>query len=81
MKSAGLTVACWMGAGSTIWTGELINRKGYMSLTHGQPPVVHVFDSFAKEISFLKLLPAWHMLPVLFIFRADFFKNVAAVGD
>jgi superfamily I DNA/RNA helicase len=30
------------------------DQKGYVSLTHGQPPLVQRFASFADEIAFLK---------------------------
>jgi hypothetical protein len=34
--------------------GGVDQQKGYMSLTHGKPPLVRSFASFANEISFLK---------------------------
>jgi superfamily I DNA/RNA helicase len=34
--------------------GGADQQKGYVSLTHGQPPVVRRFASFAEEIAFLK---------------------------
>jgi len=34
--------------------GEKDQQKGYLSLTHGQPPTVKSFPSFAEEVSFLK---------------------------
>jgi superfamily I DNA/RNA helicase/plasmid maintenance system killer protein len=33
--------------------GQTDNQKGYMSLTHGQPPMVRGFTTFAQEIEFI----------------------------
>jgi superfamily I DNA/RNA helicase len=34
--------------------GGTDQQKGYVSLTHGRPPLVRRFDTFAEEIAFLK---------------------------
>src|ERR1035437_4714742 len=34
--------------------GGIDEQKGYMSLTHGKPPIVRCFTSFAEEVAFLK---------------------------
>jgi Txe/YoeB family toxin of Txe-Axe toxin-antitoxin module len=34
--------------------GGIDEQKGYMSLTHGRPPLVRCFASFAEEVAFLK---------------------------
>src|ERR1022692_762729 len=34
--------------------GGADQQKGYVSLTHGQPPLVRCFGSFAEEVAFLK---------------------------
>jgi superfamily I DNA/RNA helicase len=34
--------------------GAADTQKGYVSLTHGRPPTVHVFKTFAEEMAFIK---------------------------
>ncbi len=40
--------------------GGLDDQKGYVSLTHGRPPVIRSFSDFSEEIEFLtKLIESW----------------------